>query len=296
MPVDKRLRAILVRGAAVGGFVMLAASAWILAIPTATLAEEPPPVAAEIEMELRDPRTEIHRGKRTEDGRCTYGLYKLELPQGDRAIGAILVFEDRLNCIQVIHVGVPANLDELLLDDRLGLQYEDEAPPAIDIAQGFAPASAAYVTSAPPAASVRLAPESGTTRDVEFRVWWEDLLGWDVTKTYSRLIYTNDGSCVTDSSGFYTHWSKGLTGWSEQSSNATLYNYSGSGCSVLASEVEANAHYQNSIFCAPGNVDNHNHGVSVYGTAYAVSGWVDTTYTTYPPLCPPLHWEALLVD
>lgn len=139
------------------------------------------------------------------------------------------------------------------------------------------------------------------SRTARFAVWWEDVISADVTLTEARVTYNYGGGCVSSVTSWTGYWWwLWLTGWQRTWATERLIDHYWSGnClgPVLrdAVEVEANSNFKNSWFCVWGSVYNYYRGVSVYGTAYGVSGWVDSTWTTYPhPLCPALHWHSRL--
>lgn len=139
------------------------------------------------------------------------------------------------------------------------------------------------------------------TDSIEMRVWWEDILNIDVNKTFSRLTFTYDGGCVTNSSGSGYWWWYSPTGWSRTAYSATINRIPEGWCVPTPNntkrsryvEVYVDGTMKNGIFCAGFDTYVYYDDVSTYGVYNGnVSGWFDSTWVSQPPGCPPLHSVA----
>jgi hypothetical protein len=127
-----------------------------------------------------------------------------------------------------------------------------------------------------------------TNKTVRFKVTWEDIVNIDVNWLRANITYSSNATCVTSASGSSTDYY--FSGWSRQWRNTYI---NPAQCS--SRKVWADAQYKNSIFCFPTTVYTDYRAVTVQVTAYAESGWVNSTWATESPFsdpaCPNLHFK-----
>lgn len=214
-------------------------------------------------------------GRATEEGGCEFGFPVLSLGPDENVIHARQVATNFTECTTVIEIGVPLHAEETPNDlvDGTGETVEAKA-----VGRGAKPnLDGGFSTKATGSSSAY------------YKVWWEDVINLKVTEAKSNISWAYNGSCVTAASGSLDTWWLTATGWSKNSSGSWVT----SGCASRT--VYSDATFKNGAFCWPGTVWNYYDNVSVKGTATnGLSGWVDSTWTTYPFACPTLHYHTQL--
>lgn len=206
-------------------------------------------------------------GRHTKDGGCEFFYPVLTLERDQVALQARQVSTDFTNCLTVVEIGEPLLID---LDSE---QLDGTSQTTLSKPLGQEAKESTSLSSA-----------SGN-----YKVWWEDIINLDVTSVQSNISWSYDGTCVTSASGSANYWWLTASGWSKNSSSSVITT----GCASRV--VKSDATYKNGAFCWPGTVWNYYDDVSVQGTkSNGLSGWVTSTYTTYPFACPTLHYKTQL--
>jgi len=105
----------------------------------------------------------------------------------------------------------------------------------------------------------------------------------------SNITATVSGNCVTSASGTWNDYWRVLTGWSQWSVASYIDSPHCASRQVWTDAVMANGG-----FCWPGTVWVYYNAVAVFRSAYAYSGWVNSTYEQNAALCPSLHYGESL--
>jgi hypothetical protein len=212
-------------------------------------------------------------GVRAADGGCTFQPPELVLGPGQQAVASRQLSADFTACTTVVETGTPTVLTS--------------PQPAAD-AQVDTGTSVATTTPASPTGS-EVAAATHTSQGYYAVHWW-DVVGLRVTGTYSYLRWNWNGSCTGSTQGWYYTWWRSGTGWHRDSVSSTRYP----ACTVT--KVRTSATYHNSVFCHGATVRNYVVGAEVRGwNSGAMGGSVQSTYTTYPSVCPHLHWTDQLI-
>jgi len=212
-------------------------------------------------------------GTRVDSWGCAFTYPELELAPGETAIAARQIEIDFTDCTTKVEIGTPPEGATGPGDGDV--EYEQERLGSS--AEGLPGSPSAGIT----------AVSSGY-----YRVWWEDVINIQVHATQSNIAWTWNGSCVSQASGQSVfEWLK-LTGWSR-------YSYSGPtwtiGSCLWGARLSTSATYRNSSFCPTGTVWSYYDQVRVRGTGDGkLIGNVVGTWTTYPSLCPKLHYHTEL--
>jgi hypothetical protein len=206
------------------------------------------------------------RGTPTGNGGCALPVPQLRLEPDETAVAARQISTNFTDCSTVVEIGTPVTRED---------------PPA---------GVARETVDAVPVTTAEDAAIAATSSSGYYRVWWEDVINLDVHQVKSNISWTWDNFCVGPASGSANFSWLAASGWSKRSGSAWLSN----GCSVR--QVFSNAEYENGFFCWPAGT------VRSYYVDVTVSGWFDgvllgrvsNTWTTYPPLCPHLHYNTEL--
>lgn len=143
-----------------------------------------------------------------------------------------------------------------------------------------------------------------TTNSIEMKVRWEDVVNLDVNKTHSRMTFTYDGGCITNSSGSGYWWWRTGTFWTRTAYSATINRIPEGWCVPTPDNTKRSRYvhnyvdgtFKNGIFCAGFDTYVYYDNVSTYAAYNGnVSGWFDSTWVDEPVGCPPLHWVASFV-
>lgn len=207
------------------------------------------------------------QGRPTGDGGCTFPVPELKLAPDESAIEARQIETNFTNCTAEVEIGTPLIEDET---PEGGTFDSDVSVPA-----GAAKAGDAQIAA--------------TSSSGYYRVYWEDVINLRVHEVKSNISWVWDGTCVTASSGSADYWWLSGTGWLKHSSGSWITRQ------CASSLVYTDATYKNGAFCWPGTVWSYYDDVRVRGRA---DGWllgaVVGTWTTYPFLCPTLHYHTEL--
>ena len=167
--------------------------------------------------------------------------------------------------------------------------YAEEAPN--DLVDGKSETVVAKPAGSKPEPNLNggLSTKATGSSSAYYKVWWEDVINLKVTEAKSNISWAYNGSCVTAASGSLDTWWLTASGWSKYSSGSWVTT----GCA--SRKVYSDATFKNAAFCWPGTVWNYYDDVTVQGTATnGLSGWVSSTWTTYPFACPTLHYRTQL--
>jgi|GEM_PF-4635138 len=217
------------------------------------------------------------KGRSLVDGGCEFSFPVLTLGPDENAVQARQVSTDYTDCTTVIEIGTPLGEAPVPEADSDGKSESVEVVPE------------GGVDLVPNGALRRQWAPATSSASAYYRVWWSDVINLKVHETKTNISWSYDGSCVTSASGsLNTYWLT-ASGWTK--------NYSGSwvttGCS--SRKVYAVTIFKNGAFCWPGDVFSYYNNVTVQGTYNnGLSGWVDSTYSTYPIGCPHLHYNTEL--
>ena len=269
------MRSPVVRGLVVG---MLVAVATAMSSVTAVATEQASPAVHDVEVYppdssyLNSTKTTIS-GVRDADGSCTFQPPGLMLGPGQKAVASRQLSADYTDCTTVVETGTPTVLTSPL--------------PAADVQLDTGTSVAA---TAPASPTVTDAAAATHTSQGYYAVHWWDPPGLRVTGTYSYLRWNWNGSCTSATKGWYYTWWRSGTGWRRDSVSSTRYP----ACTVT--KVRTSATYHNSIFCHGATVRNYVVGAEIRGwNSGGMGGSVQRTYTTYPSVCPHLHWTDQLI-
>jgi len=254
-------------------FVFLAPALVALILASAAMASET--------HGIQNVRYETVTGERTLSGNCSFDLPDLTLDVHERATGRQQISTDFTTCTMVVAVGYPtkAALTSLLAE---GAEVSGLTP------AHSTPTSASGPDPAPPCC------EGGAYGSGYYKIQWEDVWHWDLTKTYAFLRWTWNGTCVDWWDGRPDQWHRSETGWRLAGYDWGMY-FAG-GCGVIVSATDTVFHHGGEVFCSGSDVWISIYDAQAYGNRWGEFGggfWYNQTNQCDPG--PNLHWHDWLV-
>lgn len=254
-----------VMGSAVVTMALLVAPSPASAAPDVPSGDAPVIVNYHSDRPLQNATVRTLTGIRAAAGGCVFSFPKLELAADQTALEARQIQTNFTDCTTKVETGTPLTA----ADDVAGGASESQSAVTRGRPQSDGPAGI-----------------NATSSSGYYRVWWEDVIHLRVNEVKTNVSWTWDGSCVTASNGSANYWWLTTTGWYKDSSSVFIAR------SCDNARVYTDAVYKNSSFCA-GTVTTSYNNVTAQGKySGTLVGWVDGTSTSYPALCPSLHYHT----
>lgn len=229
--------------------------------------EAAPLIVYEHEDLLRDSRVVEVGGDRVGVLGCSFGIPELSLERGQAVIEARQLWTDYANCTTAIEIGTPTLAD-------------DELP------EGSSSSSSLSKKARQPAEML-----ASTTTQGYYNLYWHDPVNIQVNQSKMVITWRWNGTTVTYPSGSSIWTWLSATGWTRVSSSSSQVTYPNS-----YTKRTGTAHFQNTAFpLCLGTVHTYHNGVYTKDTKTGgLSGGYSSTYTTYPLVCPTLHFHTQL--
>lgn len=260
------LRSFLVTLALVTTLVPLAAAS---ATEVADVKEVAPLVVYDHQDLLSDTRVVQVRGDRVGVMGCSFSVPELSLEPWQNAIEARQLWTDYAVCTTAVEIGIPADIDVALPEGSTSSVVSSKS------------------------AGQQQAPLAGATNSKGYyNLYWHDPVNIQVNQSKMVVTWTWNGSTVTYPGGSSIWTWLSATGWSKVSSSSSQVTYPNS-----YTKLTGTAHFKNTDFpLCLGTVHTYHNGVYAKGTKTGgLSGGYTNTYTTYPLVCPTLHFHTQLV-